>query len=101
MPDWDRIVEEAERLAEDLRRREVDLAEVEKAVDFFVHTGCDEAVFARYLAIMAERPPLRSRKTRGYYQQLRGAWEGWGTPLRGLDKARAAGWAVRLAKVRG
>lgn len=100
MPDWNGIMEEAERLADELQRRGVDLSEAEKAVDYFVRTGCDETSFARYLQIMAEQPPMRSKKTRGYYQQLRRAWEQWGTRLRGLDKARAAGWAVRLARAR-
>jgi len=100
MNHWDTILDEAERLAMQLHRLEVDLAEAEKAGDYYVIQGYDDTAMSRYLKLMAERPPLRSRRSQRHFRNLWTIWRGWQTTLQGQDKARAWGWGVRMAKIR-
>lgn len=100
MVDWDTINQEAERLAKLLQRAGTDLGEAEKLKDYYLFKDCDEEAVKRYLDTMADNPPPRSKRTQGYYQQLRSAWNQWNTPLKGIDKARAWGFAVKIAKSR-
>lgn len=97
--DWDRLMTEAEEMARRLRQAGVDLSEAKKALDYYLYKGCDEQAMRRYLEIMATKPPLRSKKTQAHYRGIRDLWLGWRTSLRGADKARAWGWAIRLARV--
>jgi len=101
--DWEKVLREAEELARQLRRARVDLNEAvneaEKALTFYLYKNCNEEAMRRYLNTMATNPPPRSKKTQRYYCVIRDLWEGWRTDLSGRDKARAWGWAVRLAKV--
>jgi hypothetical protein len=98
MSDWDQIMVEAERLARDLRQRTIDLAEAEKAGDYFVGHEYDNEKMEHYLKLLASNPPIRSRRSQRHYQGIRDIWLGWRTSLKGRDKARAWGWGVRLAK---
>ena len=98
MSDWERIMSEAEQLAAALRRQGVDLAEAEKAGDYFIGHQYDESSMMEYLALLATNPPQRSQRSQRHYQWIRDIWEGWRTQLRDKDKARAWGWGVRLAK---
>jgi len=98
MLDWEGIKDEAEQLAAQFRRLEVDLAEAEKAGDYYVIKGCDDTAMARYLKLMATNPPPRSRRSQRHFRSLRNIWRSWRTGLSGKDKARAWGWGVREAK---
>ncbi len=98
MSDWDSIMAEATRVANDLRRLAVDLAEAEKIGDYFINHGYRDDLMARYLELLATNPPIRSKRSQRHYQNLRDIWQRWRPGLKGADKARAWGWGVRLAK---
>lgn len=98
MSEWDAIMAEAERLERELRRQDVDLNEAEKATTHFVLGGYDEEEMAHYLRTLASSAPARSQQSGAVYRGLLAAWQGWHTELAGQDKARAWGWAVRLAR---
>ncbi len=100
MPNWDAIMEEAKRLERLLRRADIDLNEAEKALGYYLFKGCDDQAIERYLKAMANNPPPRSRRTQGYYRELYRIWQEWGRQckLSGIDKARAWGWGIRIAK---
>jgi len=98
MSDWDTIMAEAGRVAGELRRLAVDLAEAEKIGDYYIGHGYNEAQMARYLELLATNPPVRSKRSQRHYQSLREIWQRWRPGLQGADKARAWGWGVRLAK---
>lgn len=98
MSDWNQIMADAERLARELRQKTVDLAEAEKAGDYFADHDYQDAPMRAYLDLLAKNPPIRSRRSQKHYQGIRDIWVGWRTSLTGKDKARAWGWAVRLAK---
>ena len=95
---WDKIIEEAEKLEYRFLRQDVDLSEAEKAGDFFMSNQCNEEQMGRYLNILATNPPERSKKSKGYYRNMRNIWQSWQTDLEGKNKARAWGWGIRLAK---
>ncbi|ACX52123.1 hypothetical protein Adeg_0988 [Ammonifex degensii KC4] len=99
--DWEIILREAEGMARCFKQNGVDLNEAKKVLDYYVYKRFDEEAMACYLQTMASNPPLRSKKTQGYYQKLRDLWLNWNTGLKGRDKARAWGWAIRLAKAGG
>lgn len=98
MNKWDQIAEEAEVIARQLRQDAVDLAEAEKAGDYFLTHDCNEDQIKRYLQLLAQNPPVRSKRSIHHYRNLNKIWGGWRTTLVGEDKARAWGWGVRLAK---
>lgn len=98
MPNWDNIGTDAKWVARELERLEVDLAEAEKLVDYYLFKGCSEEAMLRYLDTLAQNPPPRSRRSQRHYRNLRDIWQRWNTTLTGVDKARAWGWAVRSAK---
>ena len=98
MTDWEAIMREAERLAKQFRRLGVDLAEAEKVGDYYVYKGCDDQAMLRYLEMMAKNPPPRSRRSQRHFKNLWDIWRSWQPSLSGLDKARAWGWGVRIAK---
>ncbi|HXF69655.1 MAG TPA: hypothetical protein VNK89_07590 [Thermoflexus sp.] len=100
MSDWDAILKEAEWLAEQFLRLEVDLAEAEKAGDYYVSKRYSDAAMAQYLQLMAQNPPPRSRHSQCHFQNLWNIWQQWNPSLQGEDKARAWGWGVRMAKAR-
>jgi dsDNA-binding SOS-regulon protein len=99
---WDKIMEAAKRLENLLRRADVDFNEAQKAIGYYLFKDCDEAAMERYLKEMAENPPPRSKQTQGYYKKIRHIWQQWSPKcgLIGIDKARAWGWGVRIAKSR-
>ena len=99
MSDWDLIMAEAEKVSREMRQRAVDLSGAEKAVDYFIDHGYDEAKMTHYLELLADNPPMRSKRSKRHYESIRTIWRAWRTPLTGADKVRAWGWAVRLAKV--
>lgn len=100
MPTWDAIMKEAKRLANMLRPAEIDLNEAEKALGYYLFKGCDEEAMTRYLKEMANNPPPRSRRTQNYYREISRIWQEWSKQcqLTGIDKARAWGWGIRMAK---
>lgn len=98
MSDWEVILNEADWLAQQLRQRQVDLAEAEKVGDYFVSKKYDETALLQFLDLMAKRPPPRSRRSQPYFQNLHAIWQTWRSRLTGPDKARAWGWGVRVAK---
>lgn len=98
--DWDRIMEEAEKVANQLIRRDVDLDEAQKLLDFYVQNRFNEDLTRRYLEMMADNPPPRSKKSPGYFRGLRDIWKLWRPEISPRQKAMAWGWGVRLAKVR-
>lgn len=100
MIDWDGICREGERLANDFVRQQVDLSEAQKVGDYFRFKHWDEAAVVRYLDEMATNPPLRSRRSQTHYKNIRSIWNGWRTELKGPDKARAWGIAIRTAKAK-
>lgn len=100
MPNWDAILNEAERLAESLLKQNVDLSEAEKLLHYFVYKGCDSTAISKYLSEMSENPPPRSRRSQMYFSGLKRIWEGWKTDLGPEDKARAWGWAVRQVRAK-
>lgn len=100
MSDWDAILKEAEWLAKQFLQLEVDLAEAEKAGDYYVSKQYSDAAMARYLQLMAQNPPPRSRRSQRHFQNLWDIWQRWHPSLQGADKARAWGWGVRMAKAR-
>jgi len=98
MPDWDAILGEAEQLAESLLQSKVDLSEAEKLLGYFVCRNYDSRAVSQYLDMMSKNPPPRSKRSQLYFRSLKQIWDGWHTNLTGMDKARAWGWAVRIAK---
>ena len=96
--DWDRLMAEAEEMAQRLAQTGVDLNEAERALTYYLYKDCDEQAMRKYLEIMATKPPLRSKRSREHYQRMRDLWASWRTGLRDRNKARAWGWAVRLAR---
>ena len=100
MSDWERIMKEAEWLAERFLRLEVDLAEAEKVGDYYVSRKHDDGAMERFLQLMAGNPPPRSRRSQRHFQNLWDIWRQWRSSLRGEEKARAWGWGVRMAKAR-
>lgn len=94
----DQIMQVAEKVAAELVQLRVDLGEAQKAGDYFRWQEYDERAMARYLDTLAEHPPPRSQRTKRQYQGIREVWSRWNTNLQRDDKARAWGWAVRLAK---
>jgi len=99
MSTWDDIQNEAEWLAQQFRQRNVDLAEVEKAGDYYISRQCNDKDMGHYLKLMATNPPIRSRRSQNHYRNIQQVWVNWRPTLKeGKDKARAWAWAVRLAK---
>jgi len=100
MPNWDAIMKEAKRLEQLLRRADIDFNETEKALGYYLFKGCDDQAIERYLKEMANNPPPRSRRTQGYYRELHRIWQEWGKKceLSGIDKARAWGWGIKMAR---
>lgn len=98
MSDWDLIADEAEVVARRLRQDAVDLAEAEKAIDYFAGQRYSEEKMRHYLTLLSQNPPVRSKRSVHHYRNLQKIWQSWQTPLTGQDKARAWGWGVRLAK---
>jgi len=97
--DWDKVLDAAELLSRQFVRDQVDLAEAEKAGDYYVRRKCDPAAMVKYLHEMATNPPPRSRRTQRQYAALERAFSAWRPEGLGPDdRARAWGWAVRLAK---
>ena len=97
MLDQEKVMDAAERLVPLLR--EVDPNEAKKVGQQFAYFLYDERKMARYLGVMADNPPQRSRRTQGYYRRLREVWgrEWQARDLKGADKARAWLWGVGLA----
>ncbi|HIC92889.1 MAG TPA: hypothetical protein EYP09_01370 [Anaerolineae bacterium] len=98
MTDWEAILREAERLATQFRRLEVDLAEAEKIGDYYVYKEYNEGAMLHYLEMMARNPPPRSRRSQRHFKSLWDIWQSWQPSLPGPDKAKAWGWGVRIAK---
>jgi len=101
MKDWDGITTEAEYVALQLRQNAVDLAEAEKAGNYFIDHKYDEEQMTRYLNLLAENPPVRSKRSVHHYRNLRKIWRNWRTALTKAEKAGAWGWGIRLAKTEG
>ena len=99
MTDWEAIMREAERLAKQFRRLDVDLSEAEKVGDYYAYKGYKDATMLHYLEMMAKNPPPRSRRSQRHFKNLWDIWRSWQPSLSGLDKARAWRWGVRLARV--
>ena len=98
MNDWDLIADEAEGVARRLRQDAVDLSEAEKAGDYFTSQLYSEEKMRHYLMLLAQNPPVRSKRSIHHYRNLQKIWKSWHTTLTGQNKARAWGWGVRLAK---
>ena len=99
MSDWDLIMIEAEKIARQLRQQATDLNEAQKIGDYYMKNDYDEDKMSRYLTVLAKNPPIRSKRSQRHYRNIRDIWERWRSHLSGQDKARAWGWAIRLAKV--
>jgi len=107
---WDKIMEAAELLSEEMlgaaeeykkwERKKSFLGETEKSLQYYIFKEYDETAMNRYLKEMAENPPPRSKQTQGYYQKIYHIWQQWSPKcgLTGIDKARAWGWGIRMAR---
>ena len=107
---WDKIMEAAELLSEEMlgaaeeykkwERKKSFLGETEKSLQYYIFKEYDETAMNRYLKEMAENPPPRSKQTQGYYKKIRHIWQQWSPKcgLTGIDKARAWGWGIRMAR---
>jgi len=107
---WDKIMEAAELLSEEMlgaaeeykkwERKKSFLGETEKSLQYYIFKEYDETAMNRYLKEMAENPPPRSKQTQGYYKKIRHIWQQWSPKcgLTGIDKARAWGWGIRIAR---
>ena len=106
---WDKIMEAAELLSEEMlgaaeeykkREKESFLGEIEKSLQYYIFKEYDETAMNRYLKEMAENPPPRSKRTQGYYRELYRIWRKWSPQcgLNGVDKARAWSWGIRMAR---
>jgi hypothetical protein len=100
MTDWNQVMADAEQIAARLLSQKVDLAEAEKLLEYFVKHEYRSEDVSKYLAVMSQNPPPRSRRSQTHYRNLREIWEQWRTLLKHEDKARAWGWAVRTAKAK-
>ena len=69
--------------------------------DYFSDHDYKEEAVRHYLKVLAENPPVRSRRSAPDYRNIRRIWAEWQTELTGQDKARAWGWGVRLTKIKG
>lgn len=99
MTNWDKILTAAAKIARRLQQDEVNQSEAEKAGDYFSDHNYNEAAMRQYLQVLAEHPPVRSKRSAPHYRAIQKIWTDWQTDLVGQDKARAWGWAVRLAKI--
>ena len=109
---WDKIMDAAEHLSNKIREMTKEykdekriksfLGEAEKSLQYYIFKEYDETAMNRYLKEMAENPPPRSKQTQGYYKKIRHIWQQWSPKcgLTGIDKARAWGWGIRIAKSR-
>lgn len=100
MTDWKKVMDDAEQIAARLLSQKVDLAEAEKLLEYFAKHEYRSEDVGKYLALMSQNPPPRSRRSQGHYRSLREIWEQWRTSLKFEDKARAWGWAVRIARTK-
>lgn len=100
MTDWDTICKEGERLAQELLSMDVDLSEAQKLGDYFRFKLWNEEAVKRYMNDMATNPPIRSRRSKTHHENICNIWDGWSTQLKGEDKARAWGIAIRTAKAK-
>lgn len=100
MPNWDAIMDEAERLADQLLKQGVDLAEAEKLLHYFAYKDFSSRAVSEYLTEMSQNPPPRSKRSQIHFRNLKQIWDSWRTNLEPADKARAWGWAVREVKAR-
>lgn len=98
--DWNEILKEAEKIANQLLQRKVDLAEAEKLLAYFVHRDCVSEDVSDYLDEMSNNPPPRSRRSQSHFRNLQQIWGNWNPKLEFEDKARAWGWGVRNARAR-
>lgn len=98
MSDTDAMLDDAEWLARQLRQRNVDLSEAQKAGGYYASKEYDDKAMARYLQVMATNPPPRSQRSQSHFRNLWDIWRTWQTGLTGKDKAQAWGWGVRLAR---
>lgn len=107
MTDWEQIIGEAQPLAvafqaqlrnEQANDRDAGFNEAQKALNYYLSHHYDESAFNAYLNALVERTPARTRRSLPYYRAIRTLWRSWQTALTGQDKARAWGWAIRLAK---
>ncbi len=97
--DWERIVTEGRRLAHLIPQDRVNPSESEAGLEYYISTGFNDEKLAKFLDLMISNPPRRSRRTRGYYENLKRALlHTWNTSLTGEEKAMAWGWAIRTVK---
>jgi hypothetical protein len=96
--DWPLIMAEAQVLEKKLRRAAVDLNEAQKVGEYYNSHAYSDARMANYLAMMAAKPPIRSRQSQRYFVSLRDIWNEWQPKISGHAKAQAWAWAVRLAR---
>lgn len=92
------VMTEADRIADLLLRKRVDLNEAKKAIQFYAYSGANRELFDQYLSRMADDPPPRSRRTREYYRALLTIWRETGRVLSEEEKGYAWFWTVRLAQ---
>ena len=107
---WDKIMEAASCLSEEMlsaaeeyekeERKKSFLGEAEKYLKYYIFKEYDETAMNRYLEEMKGNPPPRSKQTRGYYEKIYHIWQRWSPKcgLTGIDKARAWGWGIRMAR---
>jgi len=100
MVDWETIMKEAQWLATQFLRLNVDLAEAEKLLDYFAYKDFDSGAVSKYLDLMSQNPPPRSKRSQKHFSNLKQIWDDWRTKLGGRDKARAWGWGVREARAK-
>lgn len=100
MTDWDVLMGEAEGLARQFKQADLDLAEAVRMADYFISKNYDQGAVRRYLQVLSENPPPRSKRSQKHFRNMKKIWEGWGSSLPVKDQARAWLWAVRRARSR-
>jgi len=100
MIDWDVLMGEAEGLARQFKQDDLDLAEAVRVGDYFLSKNYDQGALWRYLQVLCENPPPRSKRSQRHFRNMKKIWEGWRSSLSPKDQARAWLWAVRRARSR-
>ena len=98
--DWEKIMKEGQKLADQLKREKVDSNEAKKALGFYKACGYDDRKLETFLALMGKDSAARTKTTVSYYRGLKKALELWKTDLVGEERAMAGGWGLRMMNSR-
>ena len=92
---WRAICDEAGALARQFAREGLDPNECLKLAKLYAGHRYSNEWVVKYLQLMANDPPPRSRKSASQFSRMRMVWHNWRPGLTNREKALAWGWAAR------